>query len=178
MSGTEPGPVVLPFRGVSPRIDPTAFLAPTAVVVGDVEIGEASSVWFHAVVRGDVNRIRIGRRTNIQDLCMVHVTWKTGPTTLGDDVTVGHGAVLHACAIHDRTLIGMHATVLDGAEVGPDAIVGAGALVPPGMKIPPGKMALGVPARIVRDLTDAERRWILELGKRYLEQTIPGYRVP
>jgi carbonic anhydrase/acetyltransferase-like protein (isoleucine patch superfamily) len=168
--------VILPFHGILPKIHPSVFLAPTCVVAGDVEIGEDSSVWFQTVIRGDVNRIRIGRRTNVQDLSMVHVTWQTGPTTIGDDVTIGHGAVLHAVTVHDRCLIGMRAVVLDGAEIGPDAIVGAGAVVPPGMKVPPGKMALGVPARIVRDLTDADRKLILELGKRYLENTTPGYR--
>jgi carbonic anhydrase/acetyltransferase-like protein (isoleucine patch superfamily) len=166
----------MPFDGVSSRIHPTAYLAPTAVVVGDVEIGEECSVWFHAVVRGDVHRIRIGRRTNIQDLVTVHCTWRTGPTAIGDDVTVGHGAVLHACTIHDRTLVGMGAVVLDGAEVGPDAIVGAGAVVPPGMRVPPGTLAVGVPARVLRELSDDDRTRIRETGLRYLEYTTPRYR--
>jgi gamma-carbonic anhydrase len=176
MSGASEGPVILPFRGIEPKIDPSAFLAPTCVVAGDVEIGADTSVWFQAVIRGDVNRIRIGRRTNVQDLVVVHVTWQTGPTTIGDDVTLGHGAVVHAATIHDRSLIGMRAVVLDGAEIGPDAIVGAGAVVPPGMCVPPGMLALGVPAKVVRPLTDADRKMILELGRRYLENTTPGYR--
>jgi len=178
MNGTTGGPVILPFRGIEPKVDPSAFLAPTSVVAGDVEIGADSSVWFQAVIRGDVNRIRIGKRTNIQDLVMVHVTWQTGPTTIGDDVTLGHGAVIHAATIRDRTLVGMRAVVLDGAEVGPDSIVGAGAVVPPGMRIPPGMVAMGVPAKVVRPVTDADRKMILELGRRYLENTTPGYREP
>jgi carbonic anhydrase/acetyltransferase-like protein (isoleucine patch superfamily) len=168
--------LILPFRGVSPRIHPSVYLAPECTVTGDVEIGEGSSVWYYVVMRGDVQRIRIGKRTHVQDLSVVHVTHETGPTTIGDDVTLGHASVVHAAAIHDRSLVGMRAVVLDGAEVGPDAIVGAAALVPPGMKVPPGKVAMGVPARIVRDVTEAERRWILELGERYAVNTIPGYR--
>ena len=176
MHEAERGPLILPFRGVFPRIHPSVYLAPECTVTGDVEIGEGSSVWYYVVMRGDVQRIRIGKRTHVQDLSVVHVTWQTGPTTIGDDVTLGHSCVVHAATIHDRSLIGMRAVVLDGAEVGPDAIVGAAALVPPGMKVLPGKVAMGVPARIVRDVTEAERRWILELGERYAVNTIPGYR--
>jgi carbonic anhydrase/acetyltransferase-like protein (isoleucine patch superfamily) len=176
MSAETHGPLILPFQGKLPQLHPTVYLAPTSVVAGDVVIGEASSVWFQTVIRGDVNSIRIGRRTNVQDLSMVHVTWQTGPTAIGDDVTMGHGCIVHAATIHDRCLIGMRAVVLDGAEIGPDAIVGAGAVVPPGMKVPPGTMALGIPARIVRELTAADRAMILELGRRYLENTTPGYR--
>ncbi|MBI5488729.1 MAG: gamma carbonic anhydrase family protein [Deltaproteobacteria bacterium] len=176
MDRPERGPLVLPFRGILPRIHPSVYLAPECVLTGDIEIGEGSSIWYYVVARGDVNRIRIGRRTHVQDLSVVHVTWKTGPTTIGDDVTLGHACVVHAATIHDRSLIGMRAVVLDGAEVGPDSIVGANALVPPGMKVPAGKVAMGVPAKIVRDVTDADRRWILELGERYAVNTIPGYR--
>lgn len=175
MSDT-PGPLVMPFEGRMPILAPGVYLAPTAVVVGDVEIGEETSVWFHTVIRGDVNRIRIGRRSNVQDNSVVHVTWRTGPTTIGDDVTLGHRVVVHACTIHDRCLIGMGAVVLDGAEIGPDAIVGAGAVVPPGMRVPPGTLAVGVPAKVVRPLTEADRAMILTLAGRYLHQTVPGYR--
>jgi len=173
-----PSPIVLPFRGTLPKIDATAFLAPTAVVIGDVEIGAQSSLWFYTVVRGDIHRIRIGCRTNIQDFTMVHVTHETGPTSVGDDITIGHGAVVHACTIHDRSLVGMRAVILDGAEVGPESIVGAGALVPPGMRVPPRTLAVGVPARIVRTLTDEDCEMILDLGLRYLENTMPGYQNP
>jgi carbonic anhydrase/acetyltransferase-like protein (isoleucine patch superfamily) len=148
---------VLPFRAVAPRIDPSAWLAPTAVVIGDVEIGADSSVWFGSVVRGDLHRIRIGVRTNLQDLCVVHVTRERHPTTIGDEVTVGHRAVVHGCAVEDGALIGIAAVILDGARIGEEALVGAGALVPPGMQVPAGSLVLGVPARVVRALSGEER---------------------
>lgn len=149
-------PVIGPFRGVSPKIHADAFVAPTAVVIGDVELGAESSLWFGTVVRGDVEPIRIGRRTNLQDLTMVHVTGGRWPTTIGDGVTAGHRAVLHGCVVHDDCLIGIGAIVLDGAEIGPESIVAAGALVPPGMRVPPRTMVRGLPARVVRELTDAD----------------------
>src|SRR5512137_1253186 len=148
--------VIHAFGGSSPRIDPSVFLAAGSVVVGDVALGAGSSVWFGAVVRGDVNSIRIGARTNIQDQAVVHVTGGTHPTVIGDDVTVGHRAVLHGCTIKDRCLVGIGAIVLDGAVVGPDAMVGAGALVPPGMVVPPGTLVLGSPAKVKRPLTAEE----------------------
>ena len=151
-----------------PRIAPDAFVAPGAVIAGDVEVGSGSSVWFGAVVRGDVEPVRIGARTNLQDLAVVHVTSGGGPAVLGDDVTVGHRAVVHGCLVHDRCLIGIGAIVLDGAEVGPESIVGAGALVPPGMRVPPRTLVVGVPARVVRALTDAEVRSIGLSASRYL----------
>ncbi len=149
-------PFVAAYEGRSPRIASSAFLAEGSVVVGDVEIGDASSLWFGTVVRGDVNHVRIGARTNVQDLSVVHVTTGTHPTVIGDDVTVGHRAVLHGCTIRDRCLVGIGAIVLDGAVVGPDAMVGAGALVPPGMVVPPGTLVLGAPARVKRQLTPDE----------------------
>ncbi len=144
------------YDGKSPRIDPSAFLAEGSVVVGDVEIGARSSLWFGAIVRGDVHHVRIGARTNVQDLTVVHVTSRTHPTVIGDDVTVGHRAVLHGCTIKDRCLVGIGAIVMDGAVVGPDAMVGAGALVPPGMVVPPGTLVLGAPAKVKRQLTADE----------------------
>ncbi len=144
------------YDGKSPRIAPSVFLAEGSAVVGDVEIGEGSSIWFGTVVRGDVNHVRIGARTNVQDLSVVHVTSRTHPTVVGDDVTVGHRAVLHGCTIHDRCLVGIGAIVMDGAVVGPDAMVGAGALVPPGMVVPPGTLVLGAPAKVKRPLTADE----------------------
>lgn len=178
MDETQARGLVLPFEGKTPVLHEGVFLAPTSVVIGDVELGARSSVWFQTVVRGDVHRIRIGRRTNLQDLVVVHVTYRTGPTTIGDDVTVGHGAIVHAATIGNRCLVGMRAVVLDGARIGDDCIVGAGAVVPPGMELPPGSVALGVPAKLVRKVTDADRAMILELGRRYLEYTVPGYRGP
>ena len=126
-------------------------------MIGDVEIGPGSSLWFGSVVRGDVHSVRIGARTNLQDLCVVHVTRQRFSTQLGDEITVGHRAVVHGCRIGDGALIGIGAIVLDGAEVGDEALVGAGALVTPGTKIPAGALALGAPARVVRVLKASER---------------------
>jgi carbonic anhydrase/acetyltransferase-like protein (isoleucine patch superfamily) len=148
--------IIGPHRGKSPRLHDTAFVADGAVVVGDVEIGERSSIWFGAVVRGDVHQIRIGARTNVQDLTVIHVTSGTHPTAVGDDVTVGHHVTLHGCTVRDRCLIGIGSIVMDGAVVGPDAMVAAGALVPPGMVVPPGTLAVGAPARVKRPLTPEE----------------------
>jgi carbonic anhydrase/acetyltransferase-like protein (isoleucine patch superfamily) len=149
-----------------PRLHESVFVAEGAVVIGDVEVGERSSIWFGAVVRGDVNAIRIGARTNLQDLTVVHVTSRT-PAFLGDDVTLGHRVVVHGCTVRDRSLIGIGAVVLDGAVVGPDAMVGAGALVPPGMIVPPGTLALGSPARVKRDLTAEEIASLADSAARY-----------
>jgi len=149
-------PFTAAYEGKSPRIAVSAFLAEGSVVTGDVEVGDGSSLWFGTVVRGDVNFVRIGARTNVQDQCVVHVTGGKHPTIIGDDVTVGHRAVLHGCTIRDRCLVGIGAIVLDGAVVGPDAMVGAGALVPPGMVVPSGKLVLGAPAKVKRDLTAEE----------------------
>lgn len=160
-------PIILAFDGKAPRIAPSVFLADGTVVTGDVEIGEESSLWFGTVVRGDVNHVRIGRRTNVQDQSMVHVTGGTHPTVVGDEVTVGHRAVLHGCTVHDRCLVGIGAIVLDGAVVGPDAMVGAGALVPPGMVVPPGTLVLGSPAKVRRDLTPEELAFFRTSADRY-----------
>jgi len=160
-------PVILPYEGKAPRLAPSVFIADGSAVTGDVEIGEDSSLWFGTVVRGDVNSIRIGARTNLQDQTVVHVTGGTHPTVVGDDVTVGHRAVLHGCTVHDRCLIGIGAIVLDGASIGPDAMVGAGALVPPGMVVPPGKLALGAPAKVKRDLTPEEVAFLRDSAARY-----------
>ncbi|MFH1262343.1 MAG: gamma carbonic anhydrase family protein [Pseudomonadota bacterium] len=159
---------VLPLPGKKPRIDPTALVLEPSVVVGDVEIGAQSSVWFGSVIRGDVHSIRIGKRTNIQDLSMVHVTSGTGPCTIGDDVTVGHNAVIHACTIGDRILIGMGAIILDNAVIGSDSLIGAGSLVPSRMEIPSGVLVMGSPARIKRELTEAEKASLLESAQHYV----------
>jgi carbonic anhydrase/acetyltransferase-like protein (isoleucine patch superfamily) len=164
--------MVRPFGGKAPRVHPSAVLLPTAVISGDVEIGEGASVWFGTVVRGDVNHVRIGARTNLQDLTVVHVTGGTHPTVIGDDVTVGHRAVLHGCTIGDRCLVGIGAIVLDGAVVGPDAMVGAGALVPPRMVVPPRTLVMGAPARVKRELTDEEVASLRASAARYV-----GYAV-
>ena len=158
---------ILAYDGKSPLVAKTAWIAPGAVVSGDVVIGEGSSVWFQSVVRGDVNIVRIGARTNIQDLSMVHVTGDTHPTVVGDDVTVGHRVVLHGCTVGDRCLVGIGAIVLDGAVLEPESMVGAGALVPPGFVVPSGKLVLGAPAKVKRDLTAEEHAFFRTSAARY-----------
>jgi carbonic anhydrase/acetyltransferase-like protein (isoleucine patch superfamily) len=140
----------------APRIDPAAFVVDSAVIVGDVDLGAEASVWFHAVVRGDVERVRIGARTNLQDHVTVHVTSGRWPTLVGAGVTVGHAAVLHGCTVGDHTLVGIGAIVLDGAVVGSECLVGAGALVTPGTEVPPRSLVLGSPARRARQLSGDE----------------------
>ncbi len=162
-------PLILPHRGVAPRIDPTAWVAPGTTLIGDLEIGPDSSVWYGCVLRADVHRIRIGARTNLQDLCVVHVTKDRFPTEIGDEVTVGHRAVVHGCRVGDGALIGIGAVVLDGATVGSGALVGAGALVTPGTEIPEATLALGAPARPVRELAAEERAVQRERTLRYVE---------
>jgi len=143
-------------KGIEPTVDASAFVDASAQVIGDVHIGAESSVWMNAVIRGDVHRIRIGRRSNIQDLTMVHVMRDSHPTTIGDEVTVGHSAVLHGCTIEDRVLIGMGATLLNGAHVGADSVVAAGSLVTEGTRIPPRSLVMGRPGKVKRALTDDE----------------------
>jgi carbonic anhydrase/acetyltransferase-like protein (isoleucine patch superfamily) len=150
-----------------PKTGKQVYIAPSAVLVGLIEIGDFASIWPHVSARGDVNWIRIGKRTNIQDNSALHVTYETHPLLIGDDVTVGHGCVLHGCTIKERCLIGMGSVVLDGAVVGPDAMVGAGSVVKQGEVVPPGTLYLGVPARYRRDLSDEEVAAILESAKEY-----------
>jgi carbonic anhydrase/acetyltransferase-like protein (isoleucine patch superfamily) len=156
------------YKESRPVIDASALIVESAQVIGDVVIGEESSVWFNAVIRGDVNHIRIGKRTNIQDGSVLHVARKKHPLVIGDEVTVGHGVILHACTIGSRCLIGMGATVMDGSEVGDDCIVGAGALVTPNTLIPAKSLALGSPARVVRSLTEEELRSVRESAANYV----------
>ena len=166
-------PLVLrPYRGVLPRVHPTAFIDESAQVIGDVEIGEESSVWMAVVVRGDVNRIRIGRRTNVQDGTVVHVMIGTHPTTIGDGVTIGHAAVVHGCTIEDHCLIGMGAILLNGAHVGTQSVVAAGTLVTEGLKVPPRSLVMGSPGKVKRLLTQAEEGEIQSYADRYV-----GYRL-
>jgi gamma-carbonic anhydrase len=157
-----------PYRGRLPVIDPTAYVDPSAQVIGDVEIGEESSVWMNVVIRGDVNHIRIGRRSNVQDGTIVHVMHDTHPTVIGDEVTIGHGAIVHGCTVEDRVLIGMGAILLNGARVGADSIVAAGSLVPEGVAIPPRSLAMGSPAKVRKTLSDAEVASILEYSGNYV----------
>jgi carbonic anhydrase/acetyltransferase-like protein (isoleucine patch superfamily) len=148
--------LLLPYRGRSPRVHAQAWLAPGVVVIGDVEIGAESSLWFGSVVRGDVHAIRVGARTNLQDHCVVHVTSGAYPTQIGDEVTVGHRAVVHGCTVRDGALVGIGAIVLDGADIGEEALVAAGALVAPGTKVPPRALFRGVPGRVARTLSAEE----------------------
>jgi carbonic anhydrase/acetyltransferase-like protein (isoleucine patch superfamily) len=165
----------LPRLDHAPQIHDTVFLAPGCAVIGEVAIGEFSSVWFGAVVRGDVHFIRIGARTNLQDRVVVHTTREKHPTVLGDDITVGHGAVLHGCSVGNRVLVGMSATLMDGVEIGEDCIVAAGALVAPGTKVPPGQLLLGSPAKVKRPLTGDEIAAIAQSAKNYCEY-VQAYR--
>lgn len=160
---------IVPYQGRLPKLGARVFLAPGAYVTGDVELGDDVSFWFHTVARGDVNFIRIGARTNIQDGSVLHVNHGTHPLVIGAGVVVGHHAVVHGCTIEDGALIGIGARVLDGAVVESGAQIGAGAVVAPGHRIPAGHLALGIPARVVRPLTTEETRRIAETCDRYAE---------
>ena len=157
------------FRTILPTIAPDAFIAEGAVVIGDVHIGSESNVWYGCVIRGDVNSIRIGDRTNIQDGTVIHVTRKTGPTLIGSNVTIGHSVLLHACTLEDECFIGMHATVMDGAVVESGAWVAAGALVTPGKRVPKGQVWAGNPAKFMRDMKQEETAFIPVSSNNYVE---------
>jgi carbonic anhydrase/acetyltransferase-like protein (isoleucine patch superfamily) len=159
--------IVRAFAGTHPDIAADVFLADDAVIIGDVVIGAGSSLWYQTVVRGDVNRIRIGERVNVQDGTVIHVVRRTGPTHIADDVTIGHRAVVHGCTLGRGALVGIGAQVLDLAEVGPEAMVGAGAVVAPRARIPARHLALGVPARVVRPLTEQELAYNRETAENY-----------
>lgn len=159
---------MFPHRFKEPRIHPSALIAPGAHIYGDTEIGEDSSIWFNTVLRGDVHYIRVGKRTNIQDCSLVHVAYQKYPCIIGDDVTVGHSAILHACTVGNFTLIGMGSQVLDGAEIGDYVLLGAGSLVTPKMKIPSGVKVFGRPAKIVAELTEAEREGLRTSAQHYV----------
>ncbi|MFN7065986.1 MAG: gamma carbonic anhydrase family protein [Aquificaceae bacterium] len=160
--------IVLPYGDKRPLMAPSVFLAENAVVIGDVQIGEDSSVWYGTVVRGDVNYIRIGKATNIQDNSVVHVTHGTYPTVIGDYVTVGHRVILHGCKVGNYVLIGMGAVVMDGVEIEDYVLVGAGALLTPNKKFPSGVLVAGFPAKIVRELKEEEISLIKESANNYI----------
>jgi gamma-carbonic anhydrase len=155
------------FLGANPVLANDVFIAPNATLLGAVTIGSGSSVWFQSVIRADLNEIRIGSETNIQDGSILHVADRYG-LAIGNQVSCGHRAILHACAIQDRVLVGMNAVVMDGAEVGAGSIIGAGALLTKGTRIPPGSLVLGSPARVVRPLTLGEQKGIDELAAKYV----------
>lgn len=160
--------MIHPYRGVVPRIHPTAFVEASAHVIGDVELGEDSSVWFCSVLRGDVNPIRIGRGTNVQDGTIIHVNRASYPAVLEEFVTVGHAARLHGCHIASRCLVGIGAIVLDGVEVGEESVIAAGAVVAPGTKIPPRSMVMGAPARVRRPVDERDLAMIHQSALNYV----------
>jgi carbonic anhydrase/acetyltransferase-like protein (isoleucine patch superfamily) len=160
--------VLRPYRGIAPRVHASSFIDQSAQVIGDVEIGEESSVWMCAVLRGDVNGIRVGKRSNIQDGTVVHVMRGQG-AAIGDSVTIGHGAIVHGCTIEDQCLIGMGAILLNGAHVGTGSIVAAGTLLVEGMKVPPRSLVMGSPGKVKRLLTAAEVTDIQAYADRYAE---------
>jgi carbonic anhydrase/acetyltransferase-like protein (isoleucine patch superfamily) len=168
--------VIRPFRGVTPRVHPTAFIDDSAQVIGDVEIGEESGIWMSAVVRGDVHWIRIGRRSNVQDGTIVHAMTGTHPTAIGNNVTVGHGAVIHGCTIADECLIGMGAILLNGSHIGTQSIVAAGTVVVEGMRVPARSLVMGVPGKVKRLLTHAEIDGIRTYADRYVEYRLEYMR--
>lgn len=159
---------ILPFRGIMPRIDPSAWIAPGAVVIGDVEIGAQSSVWYGCVIRGDVAPIRIGAGTNIQDGAVIHVTREIGPTVIGNGITIGHQALLHACTLHDGSFIGMRSVILDFAEVESAGYLAAGAVLTPRKRLPGGELWAGSPAKMLRPITPDERDWIPGSAAHYI----------
>lgn len=160
--------MIYPYEGKYPEIHPSVFMTDDVVIVGDVHVAEQANIWFGTVIRGDVNRVEIGARSNIQDNCTLHETWKKYRLVIGADVTVGHGAILHGCTIEDGCLIGMGAKVLDRAVVGSESLVAAGAVVREGFEVPPGSLIAGVPAKVVRPLTGEERAGGRQSAANYL----------
>ncbi len=160
-------PLIIPFAGKTPIIAADAFIAPNATVIGDVVIGAGSSIWYGCILRGDYNVIRIGARSNIQDGCVVHIDSRTSGTIIGDDVTVGHMCLIHACTLESGSFVGNKATVMDGAVVESGAMVAAGALVAPGKRVPAGEIWGGTPARKMRDLTPEQRATLTLTAKAY-----------
>ncbi|HQU91676.1 MAG TPA: gamma carbonic anhydrase family protein [Pyrinomonadaceae bacterium] len=161
--------MIRPFNGIEPRIHESVYIADDATIVGDVEIGEDSSVWFGSVLRGDVNYIRIGARTNIQDQTIIHVSSKGISTIVEDEVTVGHRVTLHACHVERGCLIGIGAILMDGVRIGANSLVGAGSLLTPGIQIPPRSLVIGSPGRVKRELTDDELTSLEKSWRNYVE---------
>ncbi|MCS6895487.1 MAG: gamma carbonic anhydrase family protein [Bacteroidia bacterium] len=161
-------PIIRPLLGKVPQIGPDTFIAENAVLIGDVVIGAACSIWYNVVIRGDVNAIRVGNRTNIQDGAILHCTYQKAPLKIGDDVTIGHGAIVHGCTIGSRVLVGMGAIILDHAEVPDDTLIAAGALIPQGMKLESGYLYAGVPARAVKPLSAEQIESISLYAARYV----------
>ncbi len=170
--------MILPYREYQPQVGKGGWVAPNATLIGDAILGEDVSLWFGVVVRGDVHRMRIGARTTIQDLCLLHITQHAGemrddadghPTIIGSDCTVGHRVILHGCTVGDLCLIGMGAILLDGAEIGRESIVGAGSVVTPGKKFPPRSLIMGTPAKVVREVSEIQVQEMQASWRRYVE---------
>jgi len=161
--------MIRPFQNKHPQIPSSCYISESVDILGDVVLGEEVNVWFGSVIRGDMNYIRIGRRTNIQDNCTIHVTTDTAPTVIGEEVTVGHNAIIHGCTVEDRCLIGMGAIILDNAVIGEGSIIGAGALIPPGHVVSPRSLYVGVPAKRIREVTQAEYDDIVERAQHYID---------
>lgn len=161
--------MIRPFQENYPSIHGSVFVAPEAVVIGSVEIGEESSVWYGCILRGDVNFIRIGKRTNIQDATVIHVSSKTHPTILENEITVGHRVTLHGCYVESNCLIGIGSIILDGARIGKNSLIAAGSLVTPGTQVPERSLVMGSPARVKRELTDEEVEKYSKNWKNYVE---------
>jgi carbonic anhydrase/acetyltransferase-like protein (isoleucine patch superfamily) len=164
-------PIIKPYKGIMPKIDPSAFIADNVVIVGDVEIGPDSNIWYGTVMRGDVNRIRIGARTNIQDGTVIHVSSFGHDTLIGDDVTIGHMALIHACHIHDGGFVGMQSCVMDGAVVESQAMVAAGALVTAGKVIPSKQLWGGRPAKFMRELDEKDLKHLVWSSTHYVRMS-------
>lgn len=160
--------MIYEFLNHSPQFNESNFVAPSADLIGNVRLGSEASVWFNTTIRADVNKITIGARSNVQDNTCIHVMHETGPTTIGDDVTIGHSVTIHGCTIHDRVLIGIQTVILDKAVIEPDCIIAAGSLVAPGKVMPSGFLCMGTPAKPVRKLTDEELTSILEYSQNYV----------
>lgn len=160
---------LIPFENHFPQVSKTAWVAPTAVIIGDVTIGEHSSIWFGTVLRGDMHSIRVGSSTNLQDMVVVHVTYEKHPTHIGSFVTVGHRAIIHGCHIEDGCLIGMGAIIMDGVSIGEESLIAAGTLIPPGKVIPPRSLVMGTPSRVIRTLDTEEIDSIRRNGNLYID---------
>ena len=170
--------MIRPFRGIHPQIHPTAFIADSAQVIGDVHIGEQASIWFGTVVRGDMFYIRIGDRTNVQDNCVLHTRTGEKPTILEDEVTVGHSVTLHGCYVERGSLIGIGSILLDDVRIGAQSLIAAGSLVSPGTIIPPRSLAMGMPARVKRTLTNEEVLGLDRYWQNYVEYSVAYLNEP
>lgn len=165
-------PLIIPYKGVLPRIHPTAYVAPSSSIIGDVNIGAGSGIWFNCVIRGDVEWVKIGERTNIQDGTVIHVTRNGHPTRIGSGITIGHGCILHACTLEDNCFIGMGSLVMDDAVVQSGAMLAAGSMLTPGKIVPKGQLWAGRPAKFFRELTKEESDFIAISAENYYKHVV------